>query len=321
MKLSIIVPIYNVERYILTCLESVFKQGLNDGDFEVILVNDGTKDGSLQQIAGLIATHRNITVIEQSNQGLSTARNTGLAHARGQYVLFLDSDDLLIDNTLPTLLSYALQYEADLILADYIKVEDKDIPSFIPPSQPPLMIEEKTGEEMFLKDLCPKSFYAWRTVYRRAFLEENSLRFIPGQYFEDILFTTACYLKANRCLKTSYLFYVYRQRENSIVSTINMVKLKHFNEIIAHLWAMRSDDHYPPSVRERIEDNVFAIFSIALWYATHNKAIFEKKADYVADLKQKVPDLHFRHGLKQHFVSWMFRHIPLTYLSLRYWLG
>jgi len=321
MKLSIIVPIYNVNLYIYTCIESVFRQGLDERDFEVILVNDGTQDNSLQQIADLLAIHQNMTVIEQSNQGLSAARNTGLAHASGQYVLFLDSDDLLIGGTLSTLLSQALQSGADLILGNYIKVDDKDIPSFVVPLQPPLKVEEKTGEELFLQDLSPKASYAWRSLYRRAFLEDNNLRFIPGLYFEDVPFTTACYLKAGKCLKTSLLFYIYRQRENSIVSTINIVKLKHFNEIIARLFTMKNNTSLSSLVRERIEDNAFAIFSIALWYLVHDKAVYMKKGDYVADLKEKMPDIYFRHGIKQRFVSWMFRHIPLTYLRLRYWLA
>ena len=97
-KLSIIVPVYNVEKYIRPCIESLFYQGLDDADFEVIIVNDGTPDKSMEMIADIIQQHDNITVINQENQGLSVTRNNGIALAKGDYILMPDSDDLLIDN-------------------------------------------------------------------------------------------------------------------------------------------------------------------------------------------------------------------------------
>ena len=84
MDLSIIVPVYNVEKYVRPCIESIFKQGLDDTDFEVIIVNDGTKDRSMEMIADIIQQHNNITVINQENQSLSIARNNGIAAAKGE---------------------------------------------------------------------------------------------------------------------------------------------------------------------------------------------------------------------------------------------
>ena len=103
LKLSIIVPVYNVEKYIRPCIESIFKQGLDDEDFEVIIVNDGSTDKSMDMIADIIPLHRNITVINQENKSLSVARNNGLAIAKGEYIIMPDSDDLLIENSLPIL--------------------------------------------------------------------------------------------------------------------------------------------------------------------------------------------------------------------------
>ena len=119
-KLSIIVPVYNVEKYIRTCVESIFRQGLDESIFEVIIVNDGTKDNSMEMIADIIKTHSNISVIEQENQGLSVARNNGIAAAKGEYIFMPDSDDLLIDNSLPFLLNKATETKADLIVADFL---------------------------------------------------------------------------------------------------------------------------------------------------------------------------------------------------------
>ena len=108
-RLSIILPIYNVEAYIKVGLESIFRQGLDDDAFEVILVNDGTPDNSIGVVDDIISQHQNIIVINQENQGVSIARNSGLNKSQGEYVFFMDPDDLLVDNALSVLLKKAYQ--------------------------------------------------------------------------------------------------------------------------------------------------------------------------------------------------------------------
>ena len=98
IQLSIIIPVYNVEKYIRTCIESIFRQGLNEDDFEVIIVNDGSKDRSVEVIQDLIKLHENTIIMNQENQGSSVARNNGIAAAKGEYILMPDPDDLLIES-------------------------------------------------------------------------------------------------------------------------------------------------------------------------------------------------------------------------------
>ena len=127
IPLSIIVPVYNVEKYIKPCIESIFKQGLDEDSFEVIIINDGTKDKSMEVIADFISQHQNITVIHQVNQGLSVVRNNGIAVAKGEYILMPDSDDLLIENSLKPLLEKAIETKADLVVADFLTMKDENI--------------------------------------------------------------------------------------------------------------------------------------------------------------------------------------------------
>ena len=129
-KLSIIVPIYQVERYIRPCIESIFKQGLDDTDFELIIVNDGTKDRSMEMIADIISQYDNIIVINQENQSLSVARNNGIAAAKGEYIFMPDSDDMLIENSLKPLLEKALETKADLVVADFLTMTSEEIVDF-----------------------------------------------------------------------------------------------------------------------------------------------------------------------------------------------
>lgn len=170
MRLSIIVPVYNVEQYIRPCLESVVRQELDDADYEIIIVNDGTKDRSMEMVNDIIQQHGNIIVINQENQGLSVARNTGLKYAIGEYVLFVDSDDLLVNNSLPFLLQSALNSSADIVIADFVKMTDKDVEDssnyvFDEPIQSTMLY----GSDAFLKCLKPNQCFVWRTLYRRDF--------------------------------------------------------------------------------------------------------------------------------------------------------
>ena len=130
MDLSIIVPVYNVEKYVRPCIESIFRQGLDESRFEVIIVNDGTLDRSMEVIDDIVKSHSNITVINQENQSLSVARNVGITAAKGEYILMPDSDDLLVENSLLPLLDKAVESKADLVVADFIAIEDKDMPNF-----------------------------------------------------------------------------------------------------------------------------------------------------------------------------------------------
>ena len=321
MLLSIIVPVYKVEEYISTCLQSIYNQGLSEGDFEVILVNDGTPDNSIGVIEDIVFAHQNIKIVEQENQGLSVARNTGLKHAVGDYVLFVDSDDLLVDNALNILLSLLDDKSVDLIVAGFVKMTNAQITSGIICDNKDYSLTNKSGIEIFLNDLNPRQCYVWRTIYKKTFLENNHISFIPGIYFEDVPFTTECYLKASKCILTSFVFYVYRQRDDSIVSSINMKKLIDMNKVVARLWLMRKELRLSSDLDAKLVNIIFVTFSIAVWYITHDRQLFLNRKVFVSDLKHRIPDMQFHNGFKQKIVSWSFRLIPNTYIKILYLIG
>jgi len=317
MKLSIIVPVYNVEPYIRPCLESILKQELDDTECEIILVNDGTQDDSFGQIQDIIDQHHNIVRIDQDNQGLSGARNTGLLYAKGDYILFVDSDDLLVENSVARLLQIALEASADLVVADFLKLSDEEILAYHHDCSRECGIQEKTGSELFMEDLRPDQNYVWRTLYRRAFLEENNLKFIHGICYEDMPFTPECYLKAKKCVRTSCVLYLYRMGHTSITSTMSPKKAMDLNKVIARIWELKDMECITRNERQRLLDNLFATFSFELWCISHNKNVLDDRRAIVSDLMNKVPDLWFSHGLKQLIVSSLFRLFPNTYLKLR----
>jgi glycosyltransferase involved in cell wall biosynthesis len=315
--LSIIVPVYQVEQYIHPCLESLFKQGLNDDQFEVILVNDGTRDGSFDAVADIMVLHRNIKRVDQDNQGLSAARNTGMQYATGTYVLFVDSDDLLVEGSVAQLLKVAEDNSADLVVADFMKLSDEEISNYRPHYQEPMTFVCKTGSRLFLEDFNPSENYVWRTLYRREFLEDYHLRFIPGICYEDMPFTPECYLKAKIVVRAACPLYIYRMGHSSITSTMTPKKAMDLNKGIEHVWHLRGMDGISEEERQRLTDNLFVTFSFLLWCVSHNRNVLNERKTIVSDLRRRVPDLWFSNGIKQRLVSLLFRLMPNTYLKLR----
>ncbi len=320
MKLSIIVPVFNVEDYIRPCLESILRQGLDNDCYEIIIINDGTQDKSMEVIADIIEAHHNILVIEKENQGLSEARNNGIQKASGDYILFVDSDDLLIDNCVKYLLDKAISSKADLVVADFLKMSNEQIKQFANKSfiQKNGNILKKTGKELFLQDLNPYYCQVWRTMYRRDFLNQNDLRFIPHIIFEDIPFTQQCYLKANVCLRISWTFIIYRRCQTSITSSFDLKKAKDFCTAISETWKMSNDDNIDNLIKTKLRNNAFVHFSLLLYSLTSCNSIpRNEKMSVLYLLKNTIPDLAFKNGIKQRTVNFLFQRMPSTYMLFR----
>lgn len=214
MKLSIIIPAYNVEAYLPQCLDSILAQ--EHQGCEVIVVDDGSTDGT----AALLDCYHDVKVIHQENRGMSTARNRGLDEARGEYILFVDSDDLLTDGALTTLAA---------------KLSGEDIISFNAKK-----LHDATGEQTYHPTIREPettdgwSYYnrhrleptdihfvcIWQRAYRRQFLMDNNLRFADGlRRAEDDLFTTQAMLHAMSVKAIADCLYIYRVRQGSITRT------------------------------------------------------------------------------------------------------
>ena len=319
-KLSIIVPVHNVESYIRTCLESLFKQGLDDIDFEVIIVNDGTPDRSMEKIADIINQHQNIVVINQENMGLSDARNTGIAVAKGEYILMPDSDDLLIENSLKPLLEKALETKADLVVADYMTIDDYEIEDklhqILQPSKS--VFVEKTGKQLFLEDLDPYHCYIWRTLYRHDFLVAENLSFYPGIRYQDIPFTHECYLKANRGVRTNRLLNIYRRWPGSSTIAYTIDNTKNFVIAIALTWNLRQLEGLSSDMLYKLEEDVYISFRTMVYHTLHflkHKADRNEIMDY---LNLHASGLFFNHGILQRVITMMIKRMPHLFINLYY---
>ena len=321
IKLSIIVPVYNVEKYIRPCIESIFKQGLDDMDFEVIIVNDGSTDRSMEMIEDIIEEHNNITVINQVNKSLSVARNVGISAAKGEYILMPDSDDLLVENSLKPLLEKALETKVDLVVADFLMIDDKDMYKFSGVVQKEFSIQEKTGQQLFLEDLNPCQCYVWRTLYRREFLYDNHISFIRGINLQDVPYTHKCYLHAQRCLKVSWLLNIYRKnRPGAATTTYNVEKSRSYSVAMAATWNVRLIMGLSPATLFKLEEDVYETFK-AMVYNTIYLREREDRNRVVDILKIEAPQLNFTHGTRQKLTSFMLRHMPYLYFEMYYIFG
>lgn len=216
VRLSIIVPIYNVEQWLERCLESLYAQGLEEYDFEVVVVNDGTKDNSMEVAGEFAASHANMKILHRENGGLSAARNTGLEHAQGHYVWFVDSDDFIEPDSVRPLLEYAETNQLDVMcfnLQRYfengkiLKYDNVDI----------LHGAIMTGANYVCCQPMPPA--AWIALYRREFLSGNNLRFKEGILHEDMEFTPRAYFLAKKIAYKDVVVVNYFQREGSIMKS------------------------------------------------------------------------------------------------------
>ncbi len=228
LVLSIIIPVYNVERYIRKTLESIFNQSNQKDSFEVIIVNDGTKDNSMSIINEFTRKNKNIKIINQENQGLSVARNTGLRKARGKYIWFVDSDDWVEQDCIGMLLR-RLERENDDIMMFKIReynegggilkersFHDNENEEFI--SGTDVVLYEKK----YRIDITPMQQY----VIRRDFLLSNALFFVPGIYHEDKELAPRMLLKAERVVVVPKVIYCYLRRNSGSITTDDSLKKK-----------------------------------------------------------------------------------------------
>lgn len=225
-KLSIIIPVYNVEKYLPQCLHSVVELPIDS--YEVVLVNDGSTDRSGEIVREYAHRYPDLIVAtEQPNQGLSAARNTGLDLAQGEYVLFLDSDDYVIAEELDAFWRSAWADGADVAVAQYAKDVEGEIQAHAVSRGKRRLAgrDAVSGTEYMCRAFDPFTdeidVEVCTQLYRRAFLQEYSVRFCPGLLHEDTLFSFQVYLAAETVRVYPSVFYRYRMRRNSIMHSLD----------------------------------------------------------------------------------------------------
>lgn len=214
---SIIVPVYNAQNTLPRCIDSVLKQTYRD--FELLLVDDGSKDDSGAICDAYAAKDGRITVFHIENSGVSTARNTALDHARGEYLQFLDSDDWITPDAAQRLVHAAQEHSTDMVISDFYRVVDDRVSIKGDIEDDAVLSREEFASHMMEN---PADFYygvLWNKLYRRAIIEEHHLRMDPSiSWCEDFLFNLEYIRYADRFYALRAPLYYYVKTKGSLVN-------------------------------------------------------------------------------------------------------
>lgn len=223
-RLSIIVPVYNVEKYIERCLLSLLNQDIPKSEYEIIVVNDGTSDNSADIAQSIADKNENIIVIHRENGGLSAARNTGMEYVHGEYIMFVDSDDYIKEDVLNSILITAESNNLDICIYKCLaKWGDGTFHDDI--GQAFEKNRVFSGEQLLLQGYQVAS--VWNCLYRMDLIINNNMRFYPRILHEDIEFNNRVYPLAKRVMLIDTICYYYCIHTNTLSRLTSPAKIMH----------------------------------------------------------------------------------------------
>lgn len=243
MILSIIIPVYNVEPFVEKCIRSCEAQDVSKDDYEIVVVNDGSKDNSLDVVNRVANEFENIRVFSQANAGLSAARNTGMREAKGEYYMFVDSDDWIAKNSLGKIVNKLQSEQPDILCISAANVLGEEIsPRHSFPSEEP--ISGREAQKRGGIDACAPFLITKAEHFRKY-----DLKFYEGIFHEDSELTPKLVYLAQKVSFTNDIIYYVRQTPGSITRSVNPKRsFDLVNVVCAHLYnfSKHVDPEYRP---------------------------------------------------------------------------
>ena len=284
MKYSVIIPVYNVEKYIDRCLKSIISQ--NYDDLEIIVIDNGSTDSSGSICDTYASEYSNISVYHIENHGVGSARNFGLSKARGEFIYFVDSDDYLVGNLFADFAD-KLVSDLDLAVFSYYNSFEEDLTekSRTEKSLPFKGNYDKDGfikifKELFLSDML---YTVWNKIYRREFLLENNLSFEQYELGEDVRFNLNVYRNVNKVYLSQDSYYVYViGRKGSAMSGYNPKRLQYQLQELKLVDSLLKDWHIDSS---NLDNTVKArILMGNIYNISKQKLLVTKKVKLVKEI-------------------------------------
>lgn len=269
-KLSFIIPIFNLEGYIEDCIHSLLNQNIPHSEYEIICVNDGSTDTTLEILQKLASSFSNIVIINQENKGVSAARNNGMRYAKGEYIWFIDGDDLIASNCLNQLISFMNSNSLPLLRINFILVKEN------------FKIQKSDTLNIFEYSLInSKNLFtpmAWNHIFRKNIIETEFNTNLKIR--EDSVFMSYYIFKYYPYYQINFKIYFYRQRNSSIMHDRRLLTVE---ENIKNIM-----DYYLETKRKEKEYCLSKDTTIA-----YNKLIAAIKADYLLTIT-KLPNDKFQ---------------------------
>ena len=282
-KVSIIIPVYNVEKYLNECINSAINQTLKG--IEIIAINDGSTDDSLEILMKYKKKYDFVKVINQQNKGVSEARNIGVEEAKGEYIYFLDSDDYIDIDSMEYTYNLAKKHDLDIVTFDakvfFDNCSNQNVKNSYDRHK---LLESKvmSGEEFY----C----YAWKNrgyripiglnLYRREFLKNMNIKFYKGIIHEDELYSTYAFILSKKIMYTPHSFFNRRIRENSIMTTEIGVKNIVGITVVAdqmYKFYLKNNIDLKSETNERLLKNIGELYSKVIMY--HDKLYGKHKKE------------------------------------------
>lgn len=218
-------PVYNVEKYLSKALESVQNQTFKN--FELIIVNDGSTDGSVKIIEKFCSKNKNFKLVNQENQGPSAARNNGIKESTGEYIGFMDSDDYLEPEFLELLYKAATENDADIACCNFnMYYPAKNLKIYMPFTSLPGVYSKTKALRKLILDIGVH-YFVWNKLSKRSLFFDNNLTF-DEMYFEDIATSPKMFYYADKIVFLGKALYNYTSRDSSILHSMNVVKINDF---------------------------------------------------------------------------------------------
>ncbi len=304
MVVSIIIPVYNVERYIKRCLESIIAQDCKLFCIECILVDDCSTDRSLEIISEVLAAYigENISFVikhHEVNKGLSAARNTGIMASTGDYLYFMDSDDRLINDSLKYLVAASIDYpNAEIIMGNSLCVGINfrtNTPILFDNTKLRLFSDKKEMWKMLFSQKLDR--HAWNKLVRRTAVLHNELFFVEGIIYEDVLWTYELIGSTSSIMVISDMIYIYESNEDSIIHTISQrsdLLIKSLTYLCQYI------QKNPPSVDNSDKLSVAHILFLYHWLIILEEAVAkygttDVKKQCISDIKKEILSDVFEH--------------------------
>lgn len=220
-ELSIVIPVYNISDYIYRCVKSITDQ--MDDRVQVIIVDDGSPDDSIERIADLCSSYENIEVHSKENGGLSSARNYGLEKAKGNYVYYVDGDDYLLEGVLPNIVDQLEEGKERCYVFKHLTIEEAEALSFGDNRAVARTVIETNA---YLKEYRNPITNVWKVIVARQLLLEDNLLYRPGVYCEDVEWLTRLFIKVKRVAWLDRYVYVYdNSRAGSIMNVLSTKRI------------------------------------------------------------------------------------------------
>ena len=299
-KISIIVPVYNTSKYLSKCLSSLCNQNVDKSLYEIVVVNDGSTDDSQEIIKEFKNKYPSlIEYISKKNGGLSSARNAGIKASKGEYLIFVDSDDYVEKNLLSSFLSKNI--ECDLFIYGYNIVYENSTKVDKQCLGKDLNLNSNRALSYIIEKAAVRG-YAWNKIFKRSIIEENTLLFDEQiKYIEDLIFVVHYLFECKNVYFSSEIFYNYVQREGSLInSAFNKSKLtclKGYEEVLK-LVSINVPEYIP----------TIKYFMFELYYELSVRMrLSANYQDYVEDYKMLKDKMH------EIFKSFIWKNVRFKY--------